>query len=202
MDFTFAYPVRFERAEEGGWVITCRDLPEVVSQAEDDEDRIDIAEGALQAAFESRIMLKEPIPRPSPKRAGEEVVSVPIETATKAALHLAASDVSKSEIARKLGVNEKEVRRLMDPAHASKVPRMAEVVAALGKRMRITLVDVHPHVDTSAAIAVVHKEAGVSVRGMKVKFRDTTSRSEVKRDHRHKPRLVTRKQSARGKSAS
>jgi len=84
MDINFAYPVRFVRAR-GGWVITCRDLPEVISQAEEEENRIDVAEGALQAAFESRIVLKEPVPAPSPKRAGEEVVTVPVETARKAA---------------------------------------------------------------------------------------------------------------------
>ena len=34
---TFQYLVLFTAAEEGGWVITCRDLPEAISQAVADE---------------------------------------------------------------------------------------------------------------------------------------------------------------------
>lgn len=146
MDITFAYPVRFRRAPEGGWVINCRDLPEMISQADDGEDRIDIAEGALQAALESRIMLKESIPAPSATRSGEVVVTVPIETATKAALYVVVegNSGSKSELARELRMDEKEVRRLLDPRHSSKAPRIADVVAAFGRRIRISVVDAPP----------------------------------------------------------
>jgi antitoxin HicB len=144
MEFKFAYPVRFQRADEGGWVITCRDLPEVVSQAEDDEDRIDVAEGALQAAFETRIMLKESFPPASSKRVDEEIVSVPIETATKAALHMVVREAGESQVAagRRMKLNEKEVRRLLDPSHSSKVPRIAEAIARYGRRIQISVVDV------------------------------------------------------------
>jgi len=144
MEFKFAYPVRFERAAEGGWVITCRDLPEVVSQADEDEDRIDIAEGALQAAFESRILLKEPFPAPSEKQPGEDIVAVPIETATKAALHMVVQESGESQVAaaRRMKLDEKEVRRLLDPAHSSKVPRIAEAIASYGRRFQISVVDI------------------------------------------------------------
>ena len=158
MDITFVYPVRFERAPEGGWVITCRDLPEVISQAEDNEDRIDVAEGALQAAFESRIVLNEPFPQPTAKRADEELVTVPIETATKAALHMVVGEEkpSKSELARRLDLDEKEVRRLMDPQHPSKAPRIAKAVAGFGYRIQVSVVKAHP-----AVAAVKARRTGV-----------------------------------------
>ena len=142
MNVTFAYPVRFERAEEGGWVISSRDLPELWSQAEDDEDRVEVAEGALQAAFEYRIMKKEPLPQPSKPRTNEQLVTVPVETATKAALHMVVAEekVTKTELAKRLALDEKEVRRLMDPQHASKVPRIAQALAAYGKRIQISIV--------------------------------------------------------------
>lgn len=54
--FIFAYPVRFKRDKDGDWLITARDLPEVVSQAKSSENRVDVAEGALQAEIESRIL--------------------------------------------------------------------------------------------------------------------------------------------------
>jgi putative transposase len=42
-------------------------------------------------------------------------------------------------LAQQLGVDEKEVRRLLDPHYASKLPRIAQAVAALGKRLVIGL---------------------------------------------------------------
>ena len=43
------------------------------------------------------------------------------------------------ELAKRLGVDEKEVRRLLDPHYGSKLPRIARAVEALGKRLVIGL---------------------------------------------------------------
>ena len=133
----FAYPFRFRRASEGGWVVTCRDLPEAISQAATDEDRRAIASGCLQAALEGRMRHAMDIPRPSTTRIGEIVVAAPVESAAKAALHEAmrAAKVSRSELARRLGVDEKEVRRMLDPGYGSKLPRIAKAIEAVGQRM-------------------------------------------------------------------
>ena len=136
----YDYAFRFIK-EEDGWVITCRDLPEAISQAEASENRIDIAEGCLQAALESRIRDNEPLPIASKPRRGEVIISPPAATAAKAALYDAMRDagISKIELARKLGVDEKEVRRMLDAGHATKLPRIAEAVEALGRHLHIAL---------------------------------------------------------------
>lgn len=133
----YAYPFRFRRVKKGGWVITCRDLPEAISQADEDEDRVDIAAGCLQAALEGRIRHGMAITPPSTARAGEKVVPVPLETAAKAALHEAMRDarISKSELARRMALDEKEIRRMLDPGYGSKLPRIANAIQAMGKRV-------------------------------------------------------------------
>jgi len=149
----FAYPFRFRRASDGGWVITCRDLPEAISQAATDEDRRAIASGCLQAALEGRMRHAMDIPRPSTTRIGEIVVAAPVETAAKAALHEAmrAAKVSRSELARRLGVDEKEVRRMLDPGYGSKLPRIASAIEALGQRM---VVGVEPNAEAPLRLSV------------------------------------------------
>ena len=139
----YVYPARFTRAAEGGWEITFRDLPDAISQAEDHEDVIDLAEGCLQATIEGRLLYRRPIPGPSAPRAGEVLVAVPIETATKAALltAVAASGNSRAALARALRIDEKEIRRMLDPRHSSKLPRVARVLKALGKELRLTVTD-------------------------------------------------------------
>ena len=52
----FAYPVTLAADEvDGGFVVTCCDLPEAISQGDTLEDAIEAAEGALEAAIYMRI---------------------------------------------------------------------------------------------------------------------------------------------------
>jgi antitoxin HicB len=59
----------------------------------------------------------------------------------KAALYVAMREagISKVQLARKLGVDEKEIRRLLDPHDGSKLPRIAQAIGALGHRLVIGL---------------------------------------------------------------
>jgi antitoxin HicB len=136
----YDYAFRFTK-EDGGWVITCRDLPEAISQADANEDRVEVAEGCLQAAIESRISDNEPLPIASAPRRGEIIIPSPASTAAKAVLYDAMREagISKSELALRLGVNEKEVRRMLDARHGTKLPRIAEAVEALGRHIHIAL---------------------------------------------------------------
>ena len=137
---TYDFAFRFTK-EDNGWVITCRDLPEAISQADADEDRTEVAEGCLQAALESRIRDNEPLPIPSAPRRGEVVITPPASTAAKAVLYDAMREagISKTELAHRLGVDEKEVRRMLDARHGTKLPRIAEAVEALGRHLHIAL---------------------------------------------------------------
>lgn len=138
----FEYPVAFEKERDGTLIATCRDLPEVVTQGQDHDDASFAAEGALQAAIEYRIREGLDIPKPTTPKRGERLVSVPPETAAKAALYLVMEEqgISKVELARQLNMNEKEVRRMLDPGHATKIPRIAEVLRILGRNLRVELV--------------------------------------------------------------
>jgi antitoxin HicB len=137
---TYDYAFRFTK-EDDGWVITCRDLPEAISQADSNENRIDIAESCLQAALESRIHDNEPLPVASKSRRGELMINSPATTAAKAALYDAMREagISKIELARKMGTDEKAVRRILNTAHGTKLPRIAEALKVLGRHLHITL---------------------------------------------------------------
>ena len=68
-------------------------------------------------------------------------MSPPAETVAKAALYVAMREagISKVQLARKLGVDEKEIRRLLDPHYGSKLPRIAQAIGVLGHRLVIGL---------------------------------------------------------------
>ena len=63
-------------------------------------------------------------------------------TATKAALYVSMQEqnVSKAELARRLGLDEKETRRMLDPKHGTKVSALERALHALGKRVELVVV--------------------------------------------------------------
>lgn len=139
----FTYPVALAADDEdNGYVVTCRDVPEVVTQGETIEDAISEAEGALEAAIEMRIEDGMDIPVPSARRRGEQLARLPVGSAMKAALYVSMREqnVSKAELARRLGLDEKEARRMLDPKHSTKVPALERALHALGKRVELVVV--------------------------------------------------------------
>ncbi len=143
MTHEFTYPVTLTPDEaDGGFVVTFEDLPEAITQGETMAEALSEAADALEEAVAGRIRRGDPIPTPSPG-AGRTAVPVPAQTAAKAALYLALREtgISKAELATRLGCDEKEVRRLLDPRHPSKLPRIQKALAALGKGLSVRLVD-------------------------------------------------------------
>jgi antitoxin HicB len=82
-----------------------------------------------------------PLPKARAKRKGLTLVAVAPEVAAKLALLDAfkAAGIKKSELGRRLGKDEKEIRRILDPKHPTKLPAMVEALRALGKRLVVSV---------------------------------------------------------------
>jgi antitoxin HicB len=137
----FEYAVKLTPDEEGGFVVTCRDLPQLVTQGENEANALSEAADAMDEVFAAYMQGGLVFPVPTRARRGEHRVSPPVETMVKAALYVAMRDagITKVQLAKKLGVDEKEVRRLLDPRHGSKLPRIAQAIEALEHRLVIGL---------------------------------------------------------------
>ena len=141
--FRFTYYAKLTPdRKDGGYVITFRDLSEAITQGDTIAEALSEAEGALQAAIECRIEDGLNIPAPSLPKRGERPVATPVTTALKAAVYLALRDqkISKSELARRMRVDEKETRRMLDPRHPTKVPTLERALAVLGRRAEIEVI--------------------------------------------------------------
>ena len=137
----FDYPVLLKAAKEGGFIVTCRDLPSLITQGEDKADAMSQASDAMDEVFATYMLEGLTFPTPSKPRRYEYSIAPPAETMAKAALYMAMSEagITKVELARQLGVDEKEVRRLLDPHYGSKLPRIAQAIQLLGRRLVIGL---------------------------------------------------------------
>jgi antitoxin HicB len=135
----FQYAVLLSPASEGGYVVTCRDLPELITQGESVEEALEQASDAMDEVFATYLTEGLDFPDPSKARRRERMVAPPPETVAKAALYVAMrrAGISKVQLAKRLGVDEKEVRRLLDPHYGSKLPRIAKAISVLGQRLVI-----------------------------------------------------------------
>lgn len=137
-----AYPAHFEQLD-GEVVVSFPDLPEALTGGADMDDALEQAVDCLEVAISYRIRNEQDLPAPSKRRAGRGwcVIAVPSQTAVKAALYLALREngTSKSALARSLGVDAKEVRRMLDPTKATAPKRIDAALRALGCELQVTL---------------------------------------------------------------
>lgn len=70
---------------------------------------------------------------------GQVLVAVPPLVAAKLALYSAmrAQGVTRTALARRLGLSESVVRRLLDPDHRSHISRIEKALRAVGRRLAV-----------------------------------------------------------------
>jgi antitoxin HicB len=70
---------------------------------------------------------------------------VPVAVAPDVAAKLAfleaftEAGIGKSDLARRLGKDEKEVRRMLDPRHPTKLPTLTDALRVLGRRLVVAV---------------------------------------------------------------
>jgi antitoxin HicB len=148
----FAYPYELTAQPGGGFIVTFPDVPEAMTQGETEEEAAKMAEDALITALSFYTDDSQRLPHPSPAR-GRRVAHVPPLVAAKLLLHQAmlAAGASNVDLARRLGVNEKIVRRLRDPLYKNRIDRVDKALRVLGKRIDIVVEDA---ADTAHSTAV------------------------------------------------
>ena len=81
----------------------------------------------------------EPIPAPSVAEPGDYTVAVPPGMAAKAALAIAfrESGLTRVAFAAALGIDEKALRRMLDPRHGTSLDRIDKALRSLGRRIAV-----------------------------------------------------------------
>lgn len=141
---TFVYPARFDKGHKPGvLVIGFRDVPEAITQGNAERDALWQAADCLEEAIAGRIADGREIPKASRAARGERLIPVAAPMAAKAALYLAMREAGMTnlELARRLGCDEKEARRMLDPRHPTKLPRIEEALELFGKRLVVSVED-------------------------------------------------------------
>ena len=134
----FTYPARLEPGDGAGVVVvTFPDVPEAITEGEGRADARRMAADALGTALLAYVRAGRPLPRPGRAGRGLEAIAVEPEVAAKlAVLHaFAEAGLSQRELGRRLGKDEREVRRILDPMHPTKIGALDAALRALGRRL-------------------------------------------------------------------
>lgn len=142
--FTASYPASFLPESDGkGLHVRFPDLPEALTGGDDLADTQLLATDCLAEAIAGRIARGDQIPPPSKAKRGQRLISVPLYLAPKLALYLAIRErgIPNTELARRLGVSETVVRRMLNPKHDTRPEKIQTALTALGKRIVVTFED-------------------------------------------------------------
>ncbi len=135
------YPASFKK-EDGGITVTFRDIPEAITQGDNEADALFMAKDALLESMSVYFDEKRTVPPPSAAKRGERLIPLPASVAAKVLLlnEMLAQEVIAAELARRMDTTRQEVNRLIDLSHTTKIDRIEDAMAALGKQLELSVV--------------------------------------------------------------
>jgi len=135
------YPAKFEPAQEGGFVVTFRDIPEAITQGDTFDEAMEMAKDALVTAIDFYFEDQRSVPDPSMPTADEHIVSLPPSVYTKVLLlnELLEHRIARAELARRMHVRPQEVTRLLDLRHATKIDTLSQAFETLGRQLIVSV---------------------------------------------------------------
>jgi antitoxin HicB len=137
------YPLTLTPDENGTIIAQSVDVPGALTVGKDEADAIVQAADALVTLFAYFMLEGEPIPPPSRPRRGQPSAVLPPLVAAKLAIYQAMrkAGLRQAALAEKLGCDPRQVRRLLDLDHRSRLDQLEAALHAVGKRLVLEVRD-------------------------------------------------------------
>jgi antitoxin HicB len=134
------YPVELLPDDNDTLLVTFPDVPGAISYGGTEDEALANAVDALETLFSKLITDRREIPRPSPRR-GRWTVSPSLLGSLKISVYRAMRERGwrKSNLARAMSLNPRQIDRLLDLRHGSTVAQLEQALAACGKRVEVDL---------------------------------------------------------------
>ena len=135
------YPAAVRRYGSGTVGLFFTDVPEAATAGKTLTEAVDQAPDALIVALSAYVDDGRAIPIPSRARRGQPMVCLPPLAALKLAIHdaMTQQQVTQSALAERLGIDGRQVRRILNLDHESKFSQIEAALAALGLRASVNV---------------------------------------------------------------
>ena len=138
----FQYPALLKPNNEGGFIVSFRDVPEVITEIWSQEELLSTAQDALLTGIEIYFEKRKQFPMPSALKKGE--VAIPLSLTVNAKILLlntmVEGNIRPSDLAKKMGITPQEVNRVIDLFHKTKKDTIQSAINALGKDFLLTII--------------------------------------------------------------
>jgi len=137
----FGYRYTLQRQANGWWLVRFPGIPEALTEGETETEARANALDCVIAALEGYMKAGKPLPRRGAAHAGRDRAVLPSLVTAKLAVYetMRARGWSKLALARRLGMSENSVRRLLDLRHASQMWIVDEAMAKMNAELAIDL---------------------------------------------------------------
>ena len=140
---TLRYPVILEPDINDTVLVSFPDFPDAHTFGDDENEALARAVDLLEDVLADYVDSRRDIPPPSKARKRDPLVSLPILSEAKVRLYreMRTAGIRKAELARRLVCHMRQVDRLLDLSHASRLDQIEAAFAALRKRIVIEIQD-------------------------------------------------------------
>lgn len=141
MSNTYDYPAEVECDEDGRYVVVFPDFGWGATDGATREEALAEARDLLRELIAATMREGKDLPAPSRATRQRPLVVPPVPIALKAGLYesIRKASISQRRLARDLNVAESEVRRMLNPDHATKAATIDRALRRLGKRVSVTI---------------------------------------------------------------
>ena len=140
MSGTYNYPAEVEREEDGSYVVAFPNFGWGATDGATLDEALAEARDLLRELIAATIREGEELPEPSRATRRRPLVVPPVSIALKALLYevFRKSGISQRRLACDLDIAESEVRRMLNPEHATKAVTMDRALYRLGNFVSVT----------------------------------------------------------------
>jgi antitoxin HicB len=148
-----SYPVTLKRYRGGQVGAFFADVPEAITAGTNEAEALDHAQDALTVALSSYLDDGRSLPVPSKAKRGQSVVVLPPRVAIKLAIHEAMCEqgVTQAQLGELLSIDGRQVRRILNLDHESKLSQLEAALAALGLRASVSVMKISSIATSMAA---------------------------------------------------
>jgi len=134
-----AYPVSFKTYANGQVGAFFADVPEAITAGATQAQALDYAQDALVVALSS--YSGRALPQPGKAKRGQQVVALPPRAAIKLAIidAMRVQAMTQERLSALMGIDARQVRRVLDLGHESKLSQLDATLAALGLRASVSV---------------------------------------------------------------
>jgi len=142
----FGYRYTLKRQENGWWLVRFPGIPEALTEGETEAEARASAVDCAITALAGYMKAGKPLPREGAGHSGPDRAVLPSLVTAKLAVYetMRAGGWSKVKLAKKLGMSENSVRRLLDLHHSSHMWIIDEALAKMNAELSIDLPRLRP----------------------------------------------------------